>query len=111
MKEVIYLRVSRNKVEGMTKNLPYVNRGEIPVKLTIEVKDNAFKEPTIEKTVVIEDPLAGTDVAADVEFKGNVITEEEAKKIKAMRIERMAQILRSEGYEITVPKEDEEDAA
>ncbi len=101
MKEIIYLRVSKSKVEGMTKNLPYVQRGEIPVKLTIEVKDDAFKEPTIAKEVVIEDPLSGTDVAADVEFRGSVITEDEAKKIKAMRIERMAEVLRSEGYEIT----------
>lgn len=101
MKEVIFLRVSKNKVEGMTKNLPYVQRGEIPVKLIIEVKDDAFKEPVIEKQVTIEDPLAGTDVAADVEFRGSVITEDEAKKIKAMRIERMAEVLRSEGYEIT----------
>lgn len=107
MKEIIYLRVSRNKVEGMTKNLPYINRGEIPVKLTIEVKDNAFKEPTIAKEVIIEDPLAGTDIAADVEFNGNVITEDEAKKIKSMRIERMAEILRSEGFEITRPNEEE----
>lgn len=106
MKEVIYLRVSRAKVEGMTKNLPYINRGEIPIKLTIEVKDDAFKEPTIAKEVVIEDPLAGTDIAADVEFKGNVITEDEAKKIKSMRIERMAEILRSEGFEITMPEEE-----
>jgi hypothetical protein len=105
MREVIYLRVSKSKVEGMTKNLPYINRGEIPVKLVIEVKDSAFKEPTIEKTVTIEDPLAGTDVAADIEFKGSVITEEEAKKIKSMRIERMAEILRGEGYEITIAEE------
>lgn len=108
MKEVIYLRVSRHKVEGMTKNLPYINRGEVPVKLILEVKDSAFKEPTIEKSVTIEDPLSGTDVAADIEFKGSVITEDEAKKIKAMRIERMAEILRSEGFEITIPNKEDE---
>lgn len=101
MKETIFLRVSRQKVEGMTKNLPYIQRGEIPVKLTIEVKDNAFKEPTIEKSIVIEDPLAGTDVAADIEFNGNVITEAEAEKIKKMRLDRMAEILQAQGYEVT----------
>lgn len=105
MRETIFLRVSRNKVEGMTKSLPHINRGEIPVKLTIEVSDEAFKEPTIAKEVIIEDPLAGTDIAADVEFRGSVITEEEAKKIKAMRIDRMAEILRSEGYEIIKEEE------
>lgn len=101
MKETIFLRVSRQKVEGMTKNLPYVQRGEIPVKLTIEVKNDAFKEPTIAKTVVIEDPLAGTDVAADIEFNGNIITEDEADKIKKMRLDRMAQVLQAQGYEVT----------
>ncbi len=101
MKETIFLRVSRQKVEGMTKNLPYVQRGEIPVKLSIEVKDDAFKEPTIAKTIVIEDPLAGTDVAADIEFNGNAITEAEAEKIKKMRLDRMAEILQSQGYDVT----------
>lgn len=107
MKETIFLRVSRHKVEGMTKNLPYVNRGEIPVKLTIEVKDDAFKEPTIAKSVVIEDPLAGTDIASDVEFSGNIITEEEAEKIKRMRLDRMATILQREGYDVTKAVDDE----
>lgn len=100
MREIIYLRVSRNKVEGMTKNLPYVNRGEIPVKLTIEVKDDAFKEPVIAKEVVIEDWQDGTDLA-DVEFRGSVITTEEADKIKQMRLDRMAQILQEQGYDVT----------
>lgn len=106
MREVIYLRVSRNKVEGMTKNLPYINRGEIPVKLTIEVKQDAFKEPVIEKEVVIEDWQDGTDLA-DIEFKGNVITKEEAEKIKQMRLDRMAQVLQEQGYEVTKATEEE----
>lgn len=107
MREVIYLRVSRNKVEGMTKNLPYINRGEIPVKLTIEVKDNAFKEPVIEKEVIIEDWQDGTDLA-DIEFKGNVITKAEAEEIKTMRLNRMAEVLREQGYEVTKETETEE---
>ena len=44
MRETIFLRISRQKVEGMTKNLPYLNRGEIPIKLILEVKDNAIEE-------------------------------------------------------------------
>lgn len=106
MREVIYLRVSRNKVEGMTKNLPYINRGEIPVKLTIEVKQDAFKEPVIEKEVVIEDWQDGTDLA-DIEFKGNVITKDEAEKIKQMRLDRMAQVLQEQGYEVTKATEED----
>ena len=107
MKETIFLRVSRQKVEGMTKNLPYVQRGEIPVKLTIEVKDDAFKEPTIAKTIVIEDPLAGTDVASDIQFSSNIITEDEAEKIKKMRLDRIAEILQAQGYEVTKAASDE----
>lgn len=107
MKEVIYLRVSRNKVEGMTKNLPYINRGEIPVKLILEVKDDAFKEPVIEKSVVIEDWQEGTDLA-DVQFEGNIITKEEAEAIKKMRLDRMAQVLQEQGYEVTKPAEESE---
>lgn len=106
MKETIFLRVSRNKVEGMTKNLPYVHRGEIPVKLTIEVKDNAFKEPVIAKEVVIEDWQEGTDLA-DIEFNSNIITKEEAKKIKQMRLDRMAEILQTQGYDVTRAATDE----
>jgi hypothetical protein len=33
MKEIIYLAVSEYRVERMTKNLPQLSRGEIPVKL------------------------------------------------------------------------------
>lgn len=92
----------------MTKNLPYINRGEIPVKLTIEVKDDAFKEPVIAKEVVIEDWQAGTDLA-DVEFNGSVITEEEALKIKQMRLDRMASILQEQGYAVTRVEEEKDE--
>lgn len=101
MKDIIYLRVSRKKVEGMTKTLPYVQRGEVPVKIAIEVADDAFKEPTIFKEVTIEDPLAGTDIAADIHFEGSVITEAEAEQIKKQRMDRMAEVLREQGYEVT----------
>lgn len=107
MRESIYLRVSRNKVEGMTKNLPYINRGEVPIKLTIEVKDSAFKEPVIAKEVTIEDWQEGTDLA-DVQFEGSIITQEEADKIKQMRLDRMAQILQEQGYEVTKSETEKE---
>ena len=106
MKETIYLRVSRSKVEGMTKNLPYINRGEIPVKLEIEVKDDAFKEPVIEKEVVIEDWQEGTDLA-DVQFEGNIITKAEAEQVKQMRLSRMAEVLREQGFEVTKAENDQ----
>ena len=85
MKETIYLVVSPYKVERMTKNLPGLSRGEIPVKLTITVDEKAFREPVISKEVHIDDWREGVDIA-DVEFRGSVITEEEAEIIKQRRL-------------------------
>lgn len=102
MREVIYLRVSRRKVEGMTKSLPNLYSGEIPVKLTVEVKPEAFREPVIEKEVVIEDWSSGVDMS-DVNFEGNIITKEEAEKVKQMRLQKMQEILTAQGYSVTPP--------
>jgi hypothetical protein len=77
MNEVIHLAVDRYGVNRMTKNLPSLRRGEVPIKLTLTVEDQAFREPVIEKEVHIEDWRQGVDIA-DVEFKEAVITEEEA---------------------------------
>src|SRR5579859_7217427 len=85
MREVIYLAVSPRKVERMTKSLPELRRGEIPVKLVIEVDPSAFREPVIERHVRIEDWRQGIDLA-DVELKDGIITEEEAEIIRARRL-------------------------
>lgn len=106
MREVIYLRVSKRKVEGMTKSLPNLYRGEIPVKLTVEVKDAAFREPVIERTVVVDDWSEGIDIE-DVQFEKSIITEEEAQIVKQRRLEKMAQILGSHGYKVEKETEDE----
>lgn len=100
MKEVIYLRVSRHKVEGMTKNLPNLYSGEIPVKLTIEVKPEAFHEPVIEKEVTVDDWSDGINVD-DVTFDKSIITQAEADKIREMRLQRMSEILESQGYKVS----------
>lgn len=104
MKEVIYLRVDRSGVRGMTKSLPSLSRGEIPVKLTLEVKDNAFREPVISKEVVIEDWQEGADIS-DVQFNEAVITEEEAKIIRGRRLDKMAKLLEAQGYKVELPEE------
>ena len=80
MNEVIHLAVDRYGVNRMTKNLPSLRRGEVPIKLTLTVEDQAFREPVIEKEVHIEDWRQGVDIA-DVEFKEAVITEEEALRV------------------------------
>jgi len=102
MKEIIYLRVSPYKVEGMTKNLPNLNRGEIPVKLIIEVDETAFREPVIEQKVTIADWRQGIDIA-DVQLKESIITDQEAELIRTQRLQKMKQILEEQGYEITLP--------
>lgn len=104
MKEVVYLVVSKNKVERMTKTMPNIYRGEIPVKLTVTVTDKAFSPPTLDQEVIVDDWRKGIDLE-DVEFKQNIITAEEAETIRKQRLERMQKVLRSQGYTITPPKE------
>jgi hypothetical protein len=105
MKEVIYLSIDRFGVNRMTKNLPSLKRGEIPVKLTLTVEDQAFREPVIEKEVHIEDWRQGVDIA-DVEFKESVITEEEAQLIRERRLEKMREVLEQQGYVVSKPDVD-----
>ena len=99
MKETIYLVVSKNKVERMTKTLPNLYRGEIPVKLSVEVDETAFREPVLERKVTINDWQEGIEIA-DIEFRESIITEEEAEKIRQMRLDKMQQILTNHGYSV-----------
>lgn len=102
MKEVIYLAVSRQRVERMTKNLPDLKRNEIPVKLVIEVDPGAFREPVIERYVKIADWREGIDLA-DVELRESVITEAEAQMIRDRRLTQMRAILEAQGFTVTEP--------
>lgn len=104
MKEVIYLVVSQNKVERMTKRLPDLYRGEIPVKLTINVPKEAFNPPTLDQEVFVEDWRQGIDLE-DVEFKKNVITKEEAEEIRQRRLARMKEVLEGQGFTVTEPED------
>jgi hypothetical protein len=100
LKETIYLRVSRSKVEGMTKNLPDLRRGEIPVKLVIEVDAGAFREPVIERHVKVTDWREGIDIA-DLDLRESVITEAEAQLIRDRRLAQMRKILEDHGFSVT----------
>jgi hypothetical protein len=103
VREIIYLAVSPHRVERMTKNLPQLNRGEIPVKLIIEVAATAFREPVIERLVKIDDWREGVDLA-DVDFQETFITEEEASQIRERRLRKMAELLESHGYAVVGPE-------
>jgi hypothetical protein len=105
MHEVICLKVSRQRVEGMYKSLPSLARGEIPVKIDVIVEPSAFREPTIEREIRITDWRDGLDLA-DVELKEAVITEAEAALIKERRLAAMRAILEQRGYVVTEPPPD-----
>lgn len=106
MKETIFLIVSRNKVEDMRKNLPRLSRGQIPIKLNVEVKADAFVEPTIERDIVIDNWNHDIDVS-DVLFEKSTITQKEADIIKENRLQRMQEILQQHGYEVKKATENE----
>lgn len=106
MKETIYLTVSKSKVEKMTKSLPDVRRGEIPIKVLVEVEEQAFRTPVIEKTIYIDDWREGIDMA-DVDFNGSAITQEEAQMLRDRRLEKMREILESQGYTVEKPEKEE----
>jgi hypothetical protein len=102
VKEIIYLRVSRHRVEGMTKRMPELQRGDIPVKLTIVVDDAAFREPVIEHRVHVTDWRQGMDLP-DLELRDGIITEQEAEVIRTRRLAAMRKVLEDHGYGITEP--------
>lgn len=106
MREVIYLTASRNGISStVRKNLPTnLNRGEVPIKVTVEIAPDAFAPPVIEQSIRIENPYRGIDLE-DVHFTGNTITESEAELIRQKRLEKAADILKANGY--TVEKESE----
>lgn len=104
MIETIYLYADKWGVNRMTKNLNQVKRGEIPIKLQLEISEEAFREPIIEKYVKIEDWRQGVDIA-DVDFNETFITEEEAAKVREMRLEKMSQILAEQGYLVSKKEE------
>ena len=94
-------------VQRMTKNLPSLYKSEIPIKVKLTVEPTAFREPVIEKSIVVEDWRAGVDIT-DVEFKETTITEEEAWLIREQRLKRMAEVLEAQGYVASTADGDEE---
>ena len=108
MKEVIWLAVSRQQVVKMTKNAPELKRGEIPLKLTVNVDEAAFRTPVIEHQVHIADWREGL-VFADPELREAVITEAEAEMIRAQRLAAMRAALEQRGYTVTEPPPDDDE--
>lgn len=105
MKDTTYLRVSPRRVEGMTKSLPDLRRGEIPVKLVVDVAPSAFREPVIERHVEVVDWRDGIDLA-DIDLRESIITEAEAQLIRDRRLAAMQRILEGHGYTVAEPTAD-----
>ena len=105
MKQTIYLRADRRGVIAMTKSLPGLYKDEIIIKVNVEVADKVFGNPVIEQKVVVTDWASDIDVQ-DVQMNQSIITQQEADMIRERRLERMREILESQGYTIT--KEDED---
>jgi len=105
MKEVIYLTASRSGVGStVRKNLPTnLSRGEVPIKVIVEIAPDAFAPPVIEQSILIENPYKGIDLE-DVHFSGSVITEAEAEVIRQRRLEKAASILKANGYTVEKDK-------
>lgn len=102
MKDTIYLIIDRTKVDRMVKtkrSALNLYKDEIPVKLTIEVPDENWKKPFIEKSIVVNRWDKGIDVD-DVQFETDFVTEEEADKIRELRLQKMKEVLESQGYKI-----------
>lgn len=102
MKDTIWLRCDRIRVLTMTKTQPALRRGEIPVKLIIEVEEGAYREPVIEKQITIVDWREGIDFA-DVELHEATITEAEAEMIRQSRIRELVSALERRGYKVSEP--------
>lgn len=62
MNETIYLTISPDRVEKMTKNPPMVGSGQIRITLNINVPDKVFGKPQFESTLEVSDPNSEFEV-------------------------------------------------
>jgi hypothetical protein len=102
VKETVWLTVNRVEVVKLTKNLPDLKRGQIPVKLLVEVDEAVFGAPVLEQRVHVADWREGL-AFADPELRDLTITEAEAEMIRRQRIDSMRAALEDRGYVVTEP--------
>ncbi len=100
MQDVIYLVVTPRKIERMTKSMPDTRRGEIVVKVMVEVPSGAFGPPVLEQRIVVEDWQQGIALD-DLDLSSGIITQEEAALIRERRLMQMARVLADNGYVVT----------
>lgn len=107
MKTTIYLTADRHGITQMRKSYTGARRGEVVIKLNVEVPEKAFQPPVLEQNIVVNDWREGIDME-DVQFNQNVITEAEAEMVRAARLEKMKAIMEDQGYTVTKEENDEE---
>lgn len=102
MRDVVFLVCDQGGVRRMTKSAPGLKRGEIPVKLSVTVDQDAFFTPVIEQSVHITDwrPSRTALIAAVAE---GTITRSEADLIAADLLDGMIGTLERAGYTVTAP--------
>lgn len=102
MTDIIYLICDQNKVVRMVKtprSALDLYKGEIPIKVNIEVPDTNWKPPFLEKDIVVDRWDDKIDVN-DIKFEGDFVTTEEAQMIRDLRLQRMKEILEEQGFKV-----------
>jgi hypothetical protein len=103
MTDTIYLICSKDKVERMVKtkrSATDVYKGEIPIKLKLTIPQENWRPPFIEKEIIVNRWDENIDIE-DVDFDGQFVTEQEAEKIREMRLQKMKDVLENQGYTVT----------
>lgn len=108
MRQIIYLIVTPGGIDRMTKRQPDHNRGELPIKLTVNLPNGLFNPPVISQEITVADPRDGLDIERDVELRQLFITPEEADVLRRRRLAKMREILEAAGYEIKGPEDEEQ---
>lgn len=106
MREIIYLVADRQGVLKMTKNLPRLDRGQIPIKVDVQVDPAAYGPPVIEMKLHVRDWREGLSMP-DPEMREMVITEAEAEQIRKQRLAKMTEMLIARGYTVVAPVPDD----
>jgi hypothetical protein len=102
MRDTVFIVVDRAGARKMTKGLPAVKRGEIPIKLRLEVDEAAFSPPVVEQHLHITDWRAGRG-AIQFAVREGTITEAEAGTLRADMLLEMRDTLERAGYTVTPP--------
>jgi hypothetical protein len=105
MRQTIYLIATPGGIDRMTKRQPDHNRGELPIKVTVNLPSSLFAPPTISQEITIADPFRDVEIGRDVELRQLFITQDEADVIKRRRMQEMREVLEAAGYKVEAPED------